>query len=445
MVESHTHFPTTNYPGPKFDRVKLFEDTDRDGKPGRISAFADGSHNALNLAFGQDGGEGSTESCPADVGHLYVTHRNGVLRLDDKDGDGVSESRATILEMDTPASYPHNGISGIAFSHDDWLYVGQGHNLGERYTLKGTDGTTHSGKGEGGSIFRCRPDGSRLQLVATGFWNLFGLAFYGKHFLLAEDNDPDSRPPNRLLDVVMCGDYGFKYRLGRNGLHPFQSWNGELPGSLPMLSGASEGACNILPCDQTSFPSGYREAILVTAAWDHRVEVHRPKPFGASRRADHEVLVQGDESFRPVGIATASASDGSLYLTDWVDASYNVHGKGRLLRLMAKTGTRAKPGTALTIAVNASRRKMERLSGAGFPELQSALVHNDPFVRSAAITALSKPAFRDAVENELENKSPEVRLGALLALRRVGSEDAGVIVSKMLANPDEPVRRMALV
>lgn len=430
FVESHTHFPTTNYPGPKFDRVKLFQATQRERKPDRISVFADGLRNAMNLAFGPDSA-------------LYLTHRNGVLRLDDKDGDGVSESSATILEMDTTANYPHNGISGIAFSPDGWLYVGQGQNLGEKYTLKGTDGTMHSGKGEGGKIFRCRPDGSQLQPVATGFWNPFGLAFYGTHFLLAVDNDPDSRPPNRLLDVVMHGDYGFNYRLGRNGLHPFQSWNGELPGTLPMVSGTGEAACNILLCDQTSFPTDYREAILVTAAWDHQVEVHRPKPFGASLRADREVLVQGDESFRPVGIATAP--DGSVYMTDWVDVSYNVHGKGRLWRLSPKAGMTRKPGAVLSVNANAKRRMMERLSNAGFSELRSALADNDPFVRSAAITALSKLEFQDAVENELENKSPAVRLGALLALRRAGCEDAGRIVGKMLADPDESIRRMALV
>src|SRR6266545_7679660 len=237
-VESHTHFPKTNYPGPKFDRVKFFGDTGKDGKPKQISVFADGLHHSMNLAFGPDGA-------------LYLTHRNGVLRLDDKDGDGVSEARATILQMDTPGDYPHNGIGGITFSPDGWLYVGQGENLGEGYTLKGSDGSSHGGKGEGGNVFRCRPDGSRLQRVATGFWNPFGLGFYGRQFLLALDNDPDSRPPNRLLDVVMGGDYGFKFRFGRNGLHPFQAWNGELPGTLPMVSGTGEGACNLLPCDQT--------------------------------------------------------------------------------------------------------------------------------------------------------------------------------------------------
>ena len=42
VVESHTHFPKPNYPGPKYDRVKIFQDTDGDGKPDRISVFADG-------------------------------------------------------------------------------------------------------------------------------------------------------------------------------------------------------------------------------------------------------------------------------------------------------------------------------------------------------------------------------------------------------------------
>ena len=432
VVESHTHFPKSDYPGPKYDRVKLWTDTNHDGRPDKLSIFAEGFHHAMNLAFAPDGA-------------LYLVYRNGVIRLEDRDGDGVSESRMHVLKMETAGDYPHNGLGGITFSPDGWLYVGQGENLGESYTLTGSDGSSHSGKGEGGNVFRCRPDGSQLQLVATGFWNPFGLAFYGKQFLLAVDNDPDSRPPNRLLDVVMHGDYGFKFRLGRNGLHPFQSWNGELPGTLPMVSGTGEAASSILPCDRTSFPAEYRDAILITAAWEHQIEVHHPKPFGASLRADREILVQGDESFRPV--ALAAAPDGSVYFSDWVDESYNVHGKGRLWRLAART--KSKPGAALAIPANASRRKMERLGNASseetLPELTSSLGNDDPFVRAAAIAGLSRAVFRDAAGKELTNKSPALRLGALLALRRAAITNATALVSRMLADPDEQVRRMALV
>jgi putative membrane-bound dehydrogenase-like protein len=434
VVESHTHFPPANYPGPKYDRVKLFEDTNGDGRPDKISVFADGLHHSMNLAFSPDG-------------RLYLVHRNGVLCLEDKDGDGVSESRTTILEMETRGDYPHNGLGGITFSADGWLYVGQGENLGERYTLKGSDGRSHSGGGEGGNIFRCRADGSQLELVATGFWNPFGLAWYGQEFLLAVDNDPDARPPNRLLDVVRYGDYGFKFRFGRSGLHPFQAWNGELPGTLPMVGGTGEGVCSVLPCSQTSLPTAYREALLVTASWDHQVEVHRPKPFGASLRADKEILVEGDASFRPV--ALAAAPDGAVYFTDWVDVSYNVHGKGRIWRLAAKPGLRAEPHAAWAIAPNGSRKQMNRLlqadSVGNVSELFSALSSKDPFIRSAAIGVLSQPVFSDAVSDALASKSASMRLGALLASRRTGVPDAGMRVGKLLADPDPQVRLMALV
>ena len=214
-----------------------------------------------------------------------------------------------------------------------------------------------------------------------------------------------------------------------------------------MIFAAKTVACPILPCDRTSFPAEYREAILVTAPWDHRIEVHRPKVFGASLRADRDVLVQGDESFRPVGLAVAP--DGAVYFSDWVDVSYNVHGKGRLWRLAMKGGGRPRPGTALAISMNASRRKMDRLANPNsadrLSELIPALADNDPFIRAAAIAGLSQPEFREAAQKELENKSPAVRLGALLALRRAGIADAASVVGRTLVDPDEQVRRMALV
>ena len=431
-LESHTHFPKANYPGPKHDRVKRFIDADRDGKPDSITVFADGLHHGMHLALAPDG-------------RLYATHRNGVVRLDDTDDNGVCDAQVKILTMDTRGDYPHNGIGGIAFSPDGWLYIGQGENLGEAYTLRGTDGRSHSGHGEGGNVFRCRPDGSQLEHVATGFWNPFGLAFFGGTFLLAVDNDPDSRPPNRLIDVVPGGDYGYKFRFGRTGLHPYQAWNGELPGTLPMVCGVGEGSSALLACDRTALP-GLRDGLLVTAGWDHRIEVVRPKTFGASLSSELDVLVEGGSNFRPIGLA--AAQDGSVFISDWVDVSYNVHGKGRLWRIQPKAAKFA-AGSPLALKPNADRRRMKELHDANSPSelsrLQKSLSEGDPFLHSAAVTALAKPSWGDTARELLGSPSADARLGGLLALRRANAADAPGLLDKFLADADSRVRLMALI
>ncbi len=63
---------------------------------------------------------------------------------------------------------------------------------------------------KGGSIYRCRPDGTKLARVATGFWNPFHLCVDAFDRLFAVDNDPDSRPPCRLMHIVTDGDYGYR-------------------------------------------------------------------------------------------------------------------------------------------------------------------------------------------------------------------------------------------
>jgi len=436
VVESHTHFPKPDYPGPKTDRVKIFDDRNGDGKPETISVFAEGFRHAMNLAFSRDG-------------KLYLVYRNGVLILHDQDGDGVCDSRTTVLKMETPGDYPHNGLGGIAFSADGWLYIGMGENLGERYTLQGSDGSSHRGGGEGGNVFRCRPDGSQLQWIATGFWNAFALQFNRAGHLFCVDNDPDSRPPCRLIDVVEHGDYGYKFRYGRNGLHPFTAWNGGLPGTLPMVAGTGEAPSGILDCDRARLPSDYQSALLITSWGDHAIERYRPAPFGASLRADREVLIRGDEWFRPVGIA--SGPEGIIYITDWVDRDYSVHRKGRIWRLAVKTGASARIASADSKKVqpSAARGRMQHLlridSLRKYPELLDAIGEDDPFIQSAAISVLAQPVFRERVIEEIENKDSKIRLGALLALRRAHYEAPAPILSKLLADPNEHVRLMALV
>ena len=236
-----------------------------------------------------------------------------------------------IVRLDTKGDYPHNGLSGFAFDYAGKVYFGLGENLGADYRLIGHDGTTFSGGGEGGNIYRCQPDGTQLERVATGFWNPFHVAFDVFGRLFAVDNDPDSRPPCRLLHIVDGGDYGYRFRNGRKGLHPFTAWNGELPGTLGMVAGTGEAPSGVIAYESDNLPEDYRGTLLVTSWGDHRIEQYRLEPHGASFRSVMKPVVVGGDDFRPVGIA--AAPDGSLYISDWVDKSYDLHGKGRIWRL----------------------------------------------------------------------------------------------------------------
>jgi putative heme-binding domain-containing protein len=66
-------------------------------------------------------------------------------------------------------------------------------------------------------------------------------------------------------------------------------------------------------------------------------------------------------------------------------------------------------------------------------------------VRSAAVTSLTNPVFRDAILREQNNTDPRARLGALLVLRRAKYEPAAPLLEKWLGDADADIRRMALV
>lgn len=358
VIESHTHFPPDDYAGPSVDRIRLLEDTTGDGLADRFGNFYEGGRATMSIARGPDG-------------WIYVATRMEVYRLRDTEGDGRADEREGIARLDTAGDYPHNGLCGLWFDGDATLYFGLGENLGVDYRLIGSDGSEQRGGGEGGSIYRCRADGSGLTRVATGFWNPFGICLDEHGRLFAVDNDPDASPPCRLLHVVEGGDYGYQFRYGRSGKHPLQAWDGEFPGTLPMAAGTSEAPSAVLP---------YQGQLWVTSWGENRIERFTLAPRGASFRAAIDVVVQGDNDFRPVDFAVAP--DGSLYFTDWVDRSYNVHRRGRVWRL------RWKELPADEVAFPAITEAERRAAALASAPHAAALDDEDPFLRHAAVMGL---------------------------------------------------------
>jgi len=352
VVESHTHQRPQEYEGPKSDRIRMFADSDGDGKLDHWSTFADGFKFAVGLL-------------PRADGAVYVITRQSIELICDSDGDGQADERRELVHMETEDEYPHNGLEGLALAPDGRLFFGLGENHGMAFTMTGSDGSTFSGKGGVDGIFRATADGGQLEHYARGCWNPFSICFDPAGRLFAADNDPDSSPPCRLLHIVPGGDYGYLFQYGRAGTHPLQCWNGELPGTLPMVCGIGEAPTAIVP---------HAGRLWITSWGDHRLEAYRLVPKGASFTAERQVVVQGDTEFRPTGLA--AAPDGSLYLGDWMLRDYEVHGRGRIWRLTL-------PKEALQ-QVFPPRSPDEALKSSANTYADIAKVH-DPFTRTQMI------------------------------------------------------------
>ena len=334
-IESNTHFPPKDYKGHPTDRLLVLGDSDGDGRADKETLFVDGLKHTMSVAVRPSWLPPvvvDKEAKPA-VQQVFVATRREILLLEDLDGDDRSDRQTKLVWLETKGDYPHNGLAGFAFDPVGNLFFGFGENLGEPYAIhsRGAPDKPLKGGDEGGNIYRMRPDGTEMAFWATGFWNPHASCIDAFGRLFTVDNDPDSRPPCRLLHVIRGGDYGYRFRNGRKGLHPFTAWNGELPGTLPMVAGTGEAPSGILAYEHDAFPAEYLGNLIVTSWGDHRLDRFRLKPKGASVESVAEPFVVGGESFRPVGIALAP--DGSLYCTDWVKRDYQLHGHGRVWRI----------------------------------------------------------------------------------------------------------------
>ncbi len=442
VIESHTHSPPQNYTGPAKDLIKVFSGQRADGRYETMSVYADDVFQAQALAFAPDG-------------TLYVVCTREALQLHDRDGDGRAEDRTRILNMDPfdKRANPHGQMMGLAFSNDGWLYTASGvvpddwiDSAGKRLEV---------GPCWGGIIARCQPDGTRLERVAWGFWNPFDMTFDRMGRLIAVDNDPDHRGPNRLLHIVPGGDYGYKRKYGRYGLHPYQAWVGELPGTLPMVAGIGEAPTAVLDGNTAALPTDYRDTIIGAVWGEHNLTLFRPEPAGASLKAKGEILVQGRghddlaSPFRPSGLA-ASPVDGAIYVSDWMLIDYTTHKKGRIWKITTKPGIETN-SPRQPFAPQDTTPELDRLRALAatsgednYATLLQAVTDDDSFIRNAAMSAMRKPEYRDFVVRDLNHSNPKIRLASLLALRRAEVANPERYIEPKLQDPDINVARMAM-
>lgn len=418
VVACHTHFRPTGYAGPAHDEVLVFR------PDGTRHVFASRTTATMNLLLEPAARAGT--AAPPGGPWVYLAERSRIIRVRDADGDGTADVEEPVVTLETETDYPHNGLAGMAWHPDGDLVISLGENFGKPWTLTGNDGRALTGTGEGG-VFRCTPDGRALRRIARGFWNPFGITVLPDGEIFAVDNDPGSRPPCRLLQVVEGADYGFQWLYGPSPVHPFVAWNGELRGTLGMIHSVGEGPCAVLPLG---------DGLLVPSWSQHRVDFFGLSRRGAGYAAERHELVSGGDHFRPT--CMARGPDGAFYLADWVYSSYTIHGRGRIWRLSIDEPAAPWLGTVWPAETEAARHA-RRLREAGPPAAAAATADttaprptprglldlargNDAVLADAALVALCREAVA-AGPAALVRLPAEERVWTLVALRKAGLDD----------------------
>lgn len=181
------------------DRVVVLEDTDGDGVADGRKLLAEWNEMASGLVAGVEAREGT----------IWATSIPSVHRIEDPDRDGVAESVEVLATgFGVKTSLIGHDLHGLAWGPDGKLYFSMG-DRGYHVTL--ADGRVLEPKlGPGrGAVFRMNPDGSQLEVFATGVRNPQELAFDDHGNLFTGDNNGDGGDAARIVYVVEGGETGW--------------------------------------------------------------------------------------------------------------------------------------------------------------------------------------------------------------------------------------------
>lgn len=227
------------------------------------------------------------------------------------------------LVWGVPLGHVHQCFHGMAIGPEGDLYFAMGDPLwyygdfnrpdhwGYWTFFSQPDNTPTPYTGVGG-VFRCRPDGSHLQVVARGLRNSCGLAFDQNWNLFTNDNDHEQMPaqyvPGRLIHVTP---------------HAYFNWPrgwllSKTPDRADLLETMFEGMGRAVPVGQAYYhdsflPESYRDNLLV-ARWCIRSVTRYPlKHRGASFSVTEEHVLDGQNQARPVGVSVGRG--GRIFVT----------------------------------------------------------------------------------------------------------------------------------
>jgi quinoprotein glucose dehydrogenase len=398
------------------ERLKFLEDRDGDGKVEHSTVFADGFNTIL---------DGIAASVLVRQGNVYFANIPNLWLLRDSNGDGIADFRKSLhYGYGVRVGFIGHDLHGLRFGPDGKLYF----SIGDRGATIQTEGRTVSNP-DSGSVFRCNPDGSELELFALGLRNPQALAFDDYGNLFTGDNNSDGGDAARWVYVVEGGDSG--WRIGYQFLErpnqrgPWNAeklWHPQFEGQaayiVPPITNFTDGPSGLSYYPGTGLPDDYRGHFFLVdfrgGGVNSGVHTFALKPKGAS----FELVEPRHFLWGVLATDCQFGVDGGLYVSDWVQG-WDTTGKGRIYRVHdpAVDKTEVVLETKRLIAEGMARRSLK--------ELTALLAHPDQRVRQEAQFALADkgvPVLKTLIAAARKNSNPLARLHASWGIGQITSK-----------------------
>lgn len=204
----------------------------------------------------------------ADRGRMVYQPTGAVTRLTDVDGDGTFDLYTDVL-TDLPGAFGVHQTSAIAFDDDGWMYVSVGAAEDHSPVTEANEGT----------ILRARPDGSDLEVFASGVRNPYSMTIGPGGELFCTDNDADELNRGDVIYHVRPGDHlGFPYTQVVGGP--------EIKGVVPpaYMPGDGEVLEGLVYAPPGSLPEGFDDCFYVASLWKGHVKRVVLEPEGEEGR-----------------------------------------------------------------------------------------------------------------------------------------------------------------
>jgi putative heme-binding domain-containing protein len=428
--------------------IRMLEDADGDGVFDKSTIFAD------RMTF------------PAGAlwhdGALYVCDPPGVWKLEDTNDDGVCDRRTQIV---TGFHSVGNGadLHGPFLGPDGWLYFADGRN-GHDLTLG--DGSRWAGKAA--CVYRCRTDGSGLEVVfGGGMDNPVDAVFTPTGEMLVTCNIVLARP--QRLDGILYGIEG--------GVYPHDAALTELPRTGDLLKCVGDlgwsAVSGMTRFEGRAFGEGFDGNLFSALFNRRRVQRHTVVADAAGFRIDANDFLTCDETnFHPTDVL--QDADGSLLVVDtggWfrigcpVSQEAKPNELGGIYRIRRADSPRvADPrGQNLNWRDPSATDLVDRLRDArpavaeraafllakmddGEPPLETLATGGSSRDATAAVWTLMRrntPTARASVRAAMDHPNAAVRRTAIRAAGLVRDRHAGTQLIRALASDDLPESREA--